>query len=81
MSSFWLGLLWLLLFLAVPVTVAYRRTDLGTATLATGGALVVYSLAGYGPGFLVPAAVDIVRRFGCTQLHRFSPGKYFSQAI
>jgi acyl-CoA dehydrogenase len=51
MSSFWLGLLWLLLFLAVPVTVAYRRTDLGTATLATGGALVVYSLAGYGPVF------------------------------
>jgi len=43
------GLLWLLLFLAVPVTMAYRRVDLGSSTLATGGALLVYSLVGYGP--------------------------------
>jgi len=49
MSSFWVSLFWLLLFLAVPVTVAYRRVDLGSATLAIGGALVVYSFVGHGP--------------------------------
>jgi len=49
MSSFWVGLFWLVLFLAVPLTVAYRRIDLGTATLAIGGALTIYSFIGSGP--------------------------------
>ncbi len=49
MSDLLIGLFWLLAFLAVPVTVAYRRTDLGTSTLAIGGALIIYSLIGYGP--------------------------------
>ncbi|MEE4186151.1 MAG: acyl-CoA dehydrogenase [Gammaproteobacteria bacterium] len=44
-----IGLILLALFAAVPITMAYRRTDLGTATLAIGGALLVYSLFGYGP--------------------------------
>jgi acyl-CoA dehydrogenase len=49
MSSFIVGLIWLVLFLAVPVTVSYRRADLNSATLGIGAALVVYSLAGHGP--------------------------------
>ena len=49
MSSFWVSLFWLVLFLAVPLTVAYRRVDLGTSTLAIGGALVIYSFIGSGP--------------------------------
>jgi acyl-CoA dehydrogenase len=48
-TSLLIGTLWLLLFLAVPVTVAYRRLDLGTSTAATGLALLVYSWSGYGP--------------------------------
>ncbi len=48
MTSFLYALIWLLAFLAVPVTVAYRRIDLGSATLAIGGALFVYSI--FGPG-------------------------------
>ncbi len=51
MSEFLFGLFWLLLFLTVPVTMAYRRVDLGSSTLAIGGALLVYSLIGYGPWF------------------------------
>jgi acyl-CoA dehydrogenase len=49
MSSFFIGLVWLILFLAVPLTVAYRRMDMQTSTLAIGAALIVYTLAGYGP--------------------------------
>jgi len=43
-SDLLFGLLWLLLFLAVPVTMAYRRVDLGSSTLAIGGALLIYTL-------------------------------------
>ncbi|NND53965.1 MAG: acyl-CoA dehydrogenase [Gammaproteobacteria bacterium] len=39
-----MDILWLLLFLAVPVTMAYRRVDLGSSTLAIGGALLIYTL-------------------------------------
>ncbi len=46
MLSFLLGLIWLLMFLAVPLTVAYRRTNLATATLAIGAALFIYSIFG-----------------------------------
>ncbi|MDP6435762.1 MAG: acyl-CoA dehydrogenase [Gammaproteobacteria bacterium] len=49
MSEFFAGLVIFLLFAAVPVTMAYRRIDLGTSTVAIGGALVIYSLIGYGP--------------------------------
>jgi len=49
MSSFIVGLIWLLAFLAVAITVAYRRVDLQTSTAAIGAALIVYSFASYGP--------------------------------
>jgi acyl-CoA dehydrogenase len=49
MSSLVVGLIWLVAFLAAPITVAYRRTDLQTATLVIGGALTIYSFAGHGP--------------------------------
>ena len=49
MTSFLYALICLLAFLAVPVTVAYRRIALGSATLAIGGALFVYSIFGPGP--------------------------------
>ena len=49
MSSFIVGLIWLLAFLAVPVTVAYRRVDLQTSTTVIGATLIVYSFAGHGP--------------------------------
>ena len=42
---------WLVLLLAVPITLAYRRTDLRTSTLVLGALLIVYSLLGDG-GFL-----------------------------
>ncbi len=48
MTDLLIGLFWLLLFAAVPITMAYRRVDLGSSTLAIGGALIVYSLIGYG---------------------------------
>lgn len=48
MTELLAGLFWLLLFLAVPLTMAYRRVDIGTSTLAIGGALLVYSLIGAG---------------------------------
>jgi acyl-CoA dehydrogenase len=47
-SSFLLSLFWLLIFLAVPLTMAYRRIDLGTSTLAIGAALFAYSIFGSG---------------------------------
>ncbi len=49
MSSFIWGLIWLLAFLSVPVSMAYRRADLRSATLAIGAALVVYSMIGAAP--------------------------------
>jgi len=49
MVDFVWGLIWLLLFLAVPVTAAYRRMDLRSATLIIGGALLVYGWIDYGP--------------------------------
>jgi len=49
MFGFIIGMLLLAGFLAVPITLAYRRVDLGTATLAIGGALLIYSLLGFGP--------------------------------
>jgi acyl-CoA dehydrogenase len=43
------GLFWFALFLAVVVTVAYRRFPLKSATAAIGGALLIYSMVGSGP--------------------------------
>jgi len=40
--------LWLLLFVGGALFLAYRRVSLGTATVATGAALVAYSLLGSG---------------------------------
>jgi acyl-CoA dehydrogenase len=48
-ASFLLGLIWLLAFLAVPLTVAYRRINLPASSLLIGVALLVYSLFGVGP--------------------------------
>ncbi len=42
---------WLVLLLAVPITLAYRRTDLRTSTVVLGALLVLYSFLGDG-GFL-----------------------------
>jgi acyl-CoA dehydrogenase len=41
-------LVWLVLLLAVPVALAYRRTDLRTSTIALGALLIVYTLLGDG---------------------------------
>jgi acyl-CoA dehydrogenase len=41
-------LLWLVILLAAPITLAYRRTDLRTATVILGVLLVVYTFAGDG---------------------------------
>jgi acyl-CoA dehydrogenase len=41
-------LIWLVLLLGVPLTLAYRRTDLRTSTIVLGGLLVVYTLLGDG---------------------------------
>lgn len=49
MTEFFAGLVIFLLFAAVPVTMAYRRVDLGTSTVAIGGALIIYSIIGFGP--------------------------------
>jgi acyl-CoA dehydrogenase len=48
-TSLILGTIWLLLFLAVPVTVAYRRIELGKSTAAIGAALFIYASFGVGP--------------------------------
>ena len=44
-------LVWLVLLLAVPIALAYRRSDLRTATAALGALLLVYTFVGDG-GFL-----------------------------
>jgi acyl-CoA dehydrogenase len=44
-------LIWLVLLIGVPLTLAYRRTDLRTSTLVLGALLVAYLLFGDG-GFL-----------------------------
>ncbi|MGI9289641.1 MAG: acyl-CoA dehydrogenase [Gammaproteobacteria bacterium] len=49
MTSLLIGTIWLIAFLAVVITVTYRRLDLTTATIAIFLALVVYSWSGYGP--------------------------------
>ena len=41
-------IVWLVLFLAVPIGLAYRRTDLLTSTLVLGALLAIYSVVGYG---------------------------------
>jgi acyl-CoA dehydrogenase len=41
-------LLWLVILVAAPITVAYRRTDLRTSTAILGALLVVYTLFGNG---------------------------------
>jgi len=41
-------LVWLVLFLAVPIGLAYRRTDLSTATLVLGALLLIYTFVGGG---------------------------------
>lgn len=48
MSSFIVGMLWLLLFLGGGIYLAYNRVNLFSSTLAVGGALVAYSLMGDG---------------------------------
>jgi acyl-CoA dehydrogenase len=42
-------IIWLLILIATPIALAYRRTPLTPATLALGGVLLVYSLFGPGP--------------------------------
>jgi acyl-CoA dehydrogenase len=44
-------LVWLLILLAVPIALAYRRADLRTATAALGALLIVYTLFGDGGTF------------------------------
>jgi acyl-CoA dehydrogenase len=44
-------IVWLVLFLAVPIGLAYRRTDLLTSTLVLGALLAIYSVVG-GGGFV-----------------------------
>ena len=41
-------IVWLVLFLAVPIGLAYRRTDLLTSTLVLGALLAIYSVFGGG---------------------------------
>ena len=41
-------IVWLVLFLAVPIGLAYRRTDLLTSTLVLGALLAIYSVFGDG---------------------------------
>ena len=41
-------IVWLVLFLAVPIGLAYRRTDLLTSTLVLGALLLIYSVVGGG---------------------------------
>ncbi len=48
MADFLIWLTWSVALAAVPITLAYRRSDLPTATLILGFALVVYSLFGVG---------------------------------
>jgi acyl-CoA dehydrogenase len=48
MADFLIWLTWTIALAAVPITLAYRRSDLPTATLILGFALVVYSLFGEG---------------------------------
>ncbi len=48
MADFLIWLTWTVALAAVPITLAYRRSDLPTATLILGFALVVYSLFGVG---------------------------------
>ncbi len=48
MADFLIWLTWTVALAAVPITLAYRRSDLPTATLLLGFALVVYSLFGVG---------------------------------
>jgi acyl-CoA dehydrogenase len=63
------GLLLLIAFLALVITVAYRRIDIGTSTVIIGTGLIVYTLLNYGPWlwflllwlcFLVLVALSIV---------------------
>ncbi|MDH4021751.1 MAG: acyl-CoA dehydrogenase [Gammaproteobacteria bacterium] len=48
MADFLIWLTWTIALAAVAITLAYRRSDLPTATLILGFALVVYSLFGVG---------------------------------
>ena len=48
MFEFLIGLFLFLTFAALLITLAYRRVDLGTATVATGLGLLVYTFLGYG---------------------------------
>ncbi len=49
MSSFIFGVVWLLAFVAVPVTVAYRGMNLAASTLLIGLALFIYARFGIAP--------------------------------
>ena len=52
-------LFWLVLFIGVPVTLAYRRVPLPTSTIVIGAVLVAYTLFGDG-GFLWKALLWLV---------------------
>ena len=53
-------IVWLVLFLAVPIGLAYRRTDLLTSTLVLGALLLIYSVVGGGGMAFEGAALDRV---------------------
>ncbi|HUL80781.1 MAG TPA: acyl-CoA dehydrogenase, partial [Gammaproteobacteria bacterium] len=40
------SLVWLVLFVAVPIGLAYRRTELATSTIVLGVLLLIYTLLG-----------------------------------
>lgn len=54
MSAFIISLFWFLLFVGGGIALAYNRIDLRTSTVASGIALLVYSIFGSG-GFFWPA--------------------------
>ncbi len=54
MSSLLVSLAWLLLFVGGGIFLAYRRIDLRTSTVATGLALLAYTIFGNGGWILLP---------------------------
>ena len=51
MASLFSALIWLLLFLAALIAIAYKKPDLQTGTIGTGVALAIYTAFGTGPGW------------------------------
>jgi len=52
-------LIWLVLFVAVPIGLAYRRTDLTTSTLVLAALLLIYTVVG-GAGFFFKVLLWVV---------------------